>query len=496
VAGVLRLWGLGASPNGTFRDEWEKGYTALELWHTGRHGVLGAEGVRVGLPVPLFIEVFEGHDRTSAVYQWVAAPFVGVGGLNDLTTRLPAAIAGWLVVLLLWFHGRLLFGERGGLLVLAAAALHPTAIIFSRWAQQGVFSLLFAVAGFLVLQRLLTAGERHRSAHGLAAGLLLALSAYAYDPARLGIPLAFGAWLVGFARRDLYRPLGLAAIALGLIWIPLAVYTFTIGSARLERIGLAGSGLAPLVIAANWLAHFDPRYLLLDGDANGRHGLAGNGWAAWVGGGVVLAGLGMCLYNAAYRREWRGPGAFVFFWLATSPIAAAVTNEGIPHALRSGLMIAPWCLAAGLAAGLLERHRAALWVGLGAMLLVDGGRASHGLRAMQAPSRAWESETIPAIRFGLNRGGRIYLSAEIPYAPYAALYAERTAPAEYHEAGLSALRTIILPPGQEPVLRPGDVHIFPPREQVKIEWLEHSALVRTSEGLFRADRSGMVWRLE
>jgi hypothetical protein len=489
VGGLLRLWALDSNPPGTFRDEWEKGYTALELWQTGRHGVLGAEGVRVSYPAPLFIEVFEGHDRTSAIYQWVAAPVVGIFGLNETTTRIPAAFAGFACLIVGWCFARRDLGVAGALVVLAALATQPTLVLFSRWAQQGILSIVFFMAGIAVMVAAPSHPGRPGRLHALGAAVLLGLAAWAYDPARLTIPLVVAVWFVAFGwrqRRDVALTL---ALCFGALWLPLFVYTLTAGSARLSRVMLDDSG-SLISALINYLSHFDPRFWFITGDANPRHALPFTGWSGRITGVLALVGIGRAISLAARRQspgEWPILGLVI---LLAAPIAAALTREGNPHALRSGIMLVGLVMLAGYGAawwiGRARESIRALLLVIAITLIVDGGATIRGLGAQRNESQAWEAGLIPTLRESLAAPGNVYLASEVMYAPYAALFAEQTNPADWQEKGLAALRIRIVP--LDTALRAmqhGDVVVGPPRPPMRLEWLAHPQ-IQYGPGILKA----------
>ncbi|CAN5300834.1 hypothetical protein BH09SUM1_BH09SUM1_09580 [soil metagenome] len=479
IAGVYRIAGLAENPPGLFRDEAEKGYTALELWKTGRHGVLGESGITVSRPMPLFIEVYEGHDRTSALYQYLTAPIVGIWGLTVRNTRLVSAISGIGVVLLLWVFARFYFDAVASLTAMALMAVQPTHVLFSRWAQQGSLVPLFVLLGFVLLEFSERGPERLRRALSVLGGLSLGLAAYAYDPARVVVPLLLGGWLLSTGSADLQigalrsrsglrRQLP-ALLAFTIIWIPLVIYTLTAGSSRLGRVGIGGNGALAAIttFASNSAAHFSPMFLFITGDSNQRHSMPGNGLFGFGGGILAAAGAVLCVIEIVRRVENRRIAIFLLCWLLAAPVAAAMTREGIPHALRANLLLEISPLLAAVAVQRLKGSRRALI--LGAVLgfcafAVDGSRTFRGLRALnwETPDAVWENGLQYAISQRLWEPGQIWISPEIPYASYAMLFAEKTDPDRYHEMGLDALRSRIAPSAKIPPMQPGDAFIgFP-----------------------------------
>ncbi|MCC6545953.1 glycosyltransferase family 39 protein [Candidatus Sumerlaeota bacterium] len=473
VAAALRFVALGDAPRGLFRDEWEKGYTAHELWHTARHAVPAADGLEISRPLPIFIETYKGHDRTSALYQYLTAPVVGLFGLSAFTTRFLAALAGSLTCLFVWLIARRAFSPQAAVGALASITLHPTAIIFSRWAQQGSLAILFTTAGvWLLFEAIAENKKQQRRAVMAAAAMALGIAAYAYDPARLVVPAIVGLFLFVYRREAFphWRAFLPAVFLFLAIWIPLFVYTLTSGSSRLSRVS---GGLTVLEIVKNFAAHFSPGFWLLSGDQNPRHNL-GLAWgdaepwpmpSGFLGYGTALmVALGLVLVAIRLKKHETGTssraGIFLFLWLLAAPAAAALTNEGIPHALRACLMIPATSLIAGFALHCLADGRwCRAWVPVLLVVLgLDAVRTAVGLTLLgRTSSAAWNAGLIEEIRSDLQNGQKVYLSADIPYSNYAALFAEQTDPRKYHQENLSALKTRIvslMPPFEE-----GDVHI-------------------------------------
>ncbi|MCB2156872.1 hypothetical protein KQI84_18495 [bacterium] len=473
VAAAVRIWGLADNPPGLFRDEAEKGYTALELWRTGRHGEFVQGAIVPTRPVPFFLEA--GGVQTSAIYQYLAAPIVGLFGLSVGTTRLPAALAGILLVALAaWLAAQLEAGRqsifrpdlqrsaapRPRVAALAAAgfvALSPTHVLFSRWAQQGVTVPVFATLGVCLVLAVAAAGERHRRALAVLAGLAFGLAFYAYAPARLVVPvILLGlAWEMGGDWKRLVRAYWPAAVAFFVIAVPVFLYAMTAGSGRFERVSVfAGRSLPEGVglFLLNYLRHFDPRFLFFFGDANPRHAMALSGLIPWGETAFFLIGL------VTLRRLSRPGSRLLLVWVLAAPLAASLTAEGIPHALRSilffpavhlvsarGVLAIAERLNPRAALGVLAVERLAtgvlLIVALASFLPKRDQAFQYGV--LEALDRMWEA----------NSEGPNVLSVEVPYAHYYVLFHDAPDPAEFQENGLAAAPTMLLAPGM--ALPPG-----------------------------------------
>lgn len=468
VGAILRFWDLGGVPPGLFRDEAEKGYTALELWRTGRHAEFAADGSVVPTRLlPAFVEV--GGVQTSAIYQYLSAPLVGLLGLSRTTTRLVAALCGWLTILAAWAvavrlqEGGHLAWRRGGgsppaadgggvvpLVAAAFTAVGPTHVLFSRWAQQGITVPLFFTVGVVAVLSVPVAAERHRRALAAGGGLALAAAFYGYAPARLVVPLLLLGlwWEMGGDLRRLVRAYWPAAALFFLFALPVLGFALTEGTGRFNRVSvLAGRG--PLEAAglflANYAAHFDPRFLFVAGDANPRHGLPFAGLMGWAETPFFLLGVWTLV-----RGRGRAGTRLLTVWLLAAPAAASLTADGIPHALRSILFLPVVHLVSARGAGLLaawagERRAAAA---AGAAAVVTGVLAGAALSGPVArDGHAWQHGPLEALAVmdRHNPAGPNYLVTD--YAVYYILFHEQPDPRDFQEKGLEALRAQPAPPG-------------------------------------------------
>ena len=127
IGGSLRLYDLRQSPPGLNQDEAVISWNAWCLLKTGCD--------QTGERWPIFSMRCHGA-YSPMVYCYLTLPFEWVGGLNVWTTRLPAAVAGVLTLLLIYYVGMRMFGQVAGLVAAALLALNPWHIQQSRWGHE------------------------------------------------------------------------------------------------------------------------------------------------------------------------------------------------------------------------------------------------------------------------------------------------------------------------------------------------------------------------
>ncbi|MBN1867547.1 glycosyltransferase family 39 protein [Candidatus Sumerlaeota bacterium] len=344
LAAIVRFACLGSNPAGVFRDEAEKGYSAYSLARVG--GVFDFFAPpdlwsRRGIEIPYlqhwpsFVNVW--GSLTSTIYQYSALPFVAIWGPNAWTVRLPAAIVGSLTVLLSFFLARRLTGRLDvALWTMTLMAFSPWHAVFSRWAQQGVFVPLLTTCALLAFLHFIE--ERRAWRFVLLSSLAFGVAFYAYSGAE---PFLIALWLAmaWIFRRELlarWKTALFGAVVLALLVAPTFHALLRDGGAgmgRFERLSVWGAA-APFttrlrVFLTNYSIHFSPQFLFLTGDPLDRHSLRGFGEMLHVEFPFLLAGVWIALRRRTLSDR------FLVGWFLLFPLSAALTNEGIPHALRT-----------------------------------------------------------------------------------------------------------------------------------------------------------------
>lgn len=350
VGAALRMARLGSLPPALFRDEAEKLMTAWSLLETGRD--------LSGNFLPLFINVF--GVTTSAIYQYFAVPFVWLFGPNEWGARMPAATVGTITLAVNYLYMKRERGRDVAFWATAFLIMSPWHLAFSRWAQQGIFLPLLVAAAMLAWRLFL---DGRRWALPLSAACF-ATAIYAYDVARVFVPLLMLALVAVYWREVLrrWRETLVAVVVFAATVAPVAHLMLSepeAAQARFRAISIfqpgASGGQVLSAFLHNYFAHLMPPFLLVFGDAELRHG---------SGVGVVTATemLAVCVWAFHALRNRRREDAVWLLWLLLFPVAASLTQVGVPHALRCivALPLIQNMAGAGLSR-FLERFRAGLF---------------------------------------------------------------------------------------------------------------------------------------
>ena len=324
VSGALRFSALSDNPPGFFRDEADKGYTAFSLLHTASD----TQARRW----PVF--AYSLGVYTTALYQYLLMPFIHFLGLGEFAVRLPSALCGTLTVLAVFVLGKRLFGFWSGLFAGFLLAFSPWHLVFSRWANQGIFLPLFLVCGVYCWQR-----ARERGLWTVACAVFLSLALYSYEPAKVVVPGFLAVFVVSCLwekdRKAALRVSILVALV-AVLAIPMIGFHFTqaeMSNARFEAISIFSSDSSPVGVMGrllrNFLLHLSPRFLFLQGDANLRHSVRSAGQL--FGFEIILIVVALWRIFATKCKN----GFLLIVWIVIAFVPASLTDEGIPHALRS-----------------------------------------------------------------------------------------------------------------------------------------------------------------
>lgn len=377
VAAFFRLYRLDTVPPGINRDEASIGYTAYSLMTTGKD--------EYGRSFPLSFESF--GDWKLPLYIYTTIPFVAVFGLSELAVRLPSALAGTLTVLLMYFLVLELLNQSGSKRVIALLsagllAIMPWHIHISRVESEAIVSVLFTVAGSLLLLRSL---RKKHLPDLIASAVLFAATYYTYHGSHITTTLILiGAFLM--FRTQLYAIKGWwLALITGAV-LTGSILSVTLGADHTKISGISIFGDPTVVhnniekprlatgnpdalrvrlrynrmtyaaetITRNYLASYGPKFLFVRGGGNRAHNIQGFGNLHPVEAPFLYAGIAILLsvlFRSGRTQNSRNqsfpdsgniklakqasvrPMLYILWWFAAAGAASAITKDA-PHSNR------------------------------------------------------------------------------------------------------------------------------------------------------------------
>ena len=314
LAGVVRIYDIGANPPGFFADEAAYGYNAYTILHTGQD--------EFGKTLPFFFESF--GEYKLPVYVYSIVPFVAAMGLSEVAVRLTSALYGVLTVVAVYFLVQALFGRRP--LSLTAALFLATQPWHTFYSRTGLGEITVH-AFFLTLALYVFILGTTRPRFLLFSALLFAVALYSYRGAWVITPPLLLV-LVALYHRELLRhwrfSIGGIAI-LAVACVPILLLLLNVDERAQDRsIFTLDLGVMGTIeqVARHYVTYFKPSFLFDGtGEQNLRHAIPGVGWIyTWQA--VFLA----CGVLALAWRPTR-PKLLVLSLVFLFPLAGAITVE-------------------------------------------------------------------------------------------------------------------------------------------------------------------------
>lgn len=350
LAFILRIYKVTEVPPSLNWDEISIGYNAYSVLKTGSD--------EWGNFLPLNFRSYGEYKLPTQIY--ASIPGVAVFGLNDFGVRITPVIYGTLSVLLLFFLTRVLFNSYIGLLATSLLAISPWHIQLTRASFESSFSVFWILMGvwFLI--------KGFKDSKWLIISMIpFAISVYTYNSARVFTPLFLIAIVALNWKKLLDAPKKfiLAIVFFIILVLPLVPYYLSgEGNSRYRLVSITDdAGLIPRINETrgmsklpqplvrlvynkatfisfytfqNYLAHFSPNFLFISGAPHKQHHIQNMGQLYLFQAPFLVLGIYFLL-----KRRQPLKGLLLSWWLLAF-IPVSVTNDSIPHALRT-LLAAP-----------------------------------------------------------------------------------------------------------------------------------------------------------
>jgi 4-amino-4-deoxy-L-arabinose transferase-like glycosyltransferase len=359
LGGALRIVDIDRIPPAIHADEGPNAWNAWTLLNTGHD--------QDGRAWPVFYIRAHGDFRT-AMYAYAILPFQFIGGMNVLTTRLPAATFGVLTILLLYFVGTRLLGITSGIIAAAFLSVNPWHIQISRWGHEASLSPFLTVASFAALfwANLPVCAQSNpcksnpQILKAALAGVIIGASCYGYAPMRIFTTCLMAALLV-VNWRSWYQTLtdrrgrlavGAFLLSFAAVYIPVVWRHFT-DPLLFERARTLGyvwqtsDSVAAKVAAVigRYLDHYGPGFLFVRGDLDPALSPPnGFGLLPWYDLPLLSIGIVTLVKNVKTVYQYR----ILLIWLALYPVGDILFPHVSSHSLRSLPGVACFALISAL----------------------------------------------------------------------------------------------------------------------------------------------------
>ena len=319
---VTRLYKITEVPASLYWDEASIGVNAYSILKTGQD--------EWGQNFPLHFKAFVEYKLP--VYIYTVSLVETIFGLNEFSIRLPALLFSLGVVLLVYSISFKFFKNLTVSLFAAfLITISPWLFIFTRTGYEATAGLFFFLLGF----RFWLSYQKSSFFIILSVASFI-LSIYSYNSFRvllpLSLPLLFSMLLDKKKNHNLMISLILGFSLLIFASIPI-IELFNKGEeTRLSTIGIFDDRKKTIEIVKeftkNYLLHFSPEFLFLNGDNNTRSQQKGFGELF-----IIEAPFLILSFFSLLKRK-RTESLFLVYLLLVSFVPSAITKEA-PHALRS-----------------------------------------------------------------------------------------------------------------------------------------------------------------
>jgi len=407
IATFFRFYHFTTTPPGLYPDEAIDGNNAAEAAQTGQFKVFYAEdNGREGLYVNIIALIL----KEFPVYEpWII--------------RLPAMVAGVLTVLGMYFLVAELFlngkKEKGFTFSASAVALLSAFFLatsfwhinFSRIGFRAILApLLLVWSLYFLIKALRAVSAWSATIYAIAAGVVYGLGFYTYIAYRI-TPLLLFLFIPFFAKgKKFWKRVAVFLVFAFITAAPIGWYFLKHPSdffGRTAEISVTNTQNPVRDFAVNILK--TALMFNFRGDDNWRHNVSGAPELFWPVGILFIIGIMLGLYSLwkSWRRKTMRddsknlfpafPLLLTFAWIILAGIPAAASNEGIPHALRSILMLPPAMIFASIGGAWLYKQLVAmmpnyknlmkvlLWIFL-AYVAIFGGYVAYFITWAQNPN--------------------------------------------------------------------------------------------------------------
>ncbi len=355
----LRFFRVTEIPPALNWDEISISYNTYSVLKTGRD--------EWGKLFPIHFKAYGEYKLPVQVY--ASVPGIHFFGLNELGVRITPVIYGTLTVLVTFFLGRALFASQAaGLAAAFLLGISPWHIHLTRASFESSLATFLLVLAIWLLVK----GFREQKWFVISM-VPFALSVFTYNSARIFTPLfLFSAFLIYRKKFLKTKKIVLVSFLVFVsLLIPLAPYLLSgERSARYKLVSITDDpGLIPRInenrgnsklpeplprlihnkvtyisfyFSRNYLSHFTPQFLFLSGAPHKQHHVQNMGEIYLFQAPFVFLGL-----YALFRLK-NGFKGLLFAWVLLAFIPVSVTNDSIPHALRTLIAVPFYQLVSAL----------------------------------------------------------------------------------------------------------------------------------------------------
>jgi len=332
------LW-LDKLPRGLYLDETSIGLNAAAIATSGvdEHGE----------PWPIYFRAF--GEYKNPVYIYVTAAIFKVSGVSTFGLHFTSFLFYAFSLLIFLLLVNKLFPRNFRVLLYAVVSFGflPQLFVLSRisfevisqatWLGASIYLLWLTFESSLNTQ--LSSDSLKRYLYAFLTGLILGTSVYTYSTARLLSFLMFFSVLLCYFSKDNLKYLLVMVVGLVAGLIPYLIFSLEVPGSMMVRFFQISYIDDPIplfekiiLFIRNYCIYWSPNFLLMEGDANLRHSIGYGGIIFFSTFSLAILGLASLVNRRLLTNRF---SRLLLLNTLFAPIAAALTEEGTPHALRA-----------------------------------------------------------------------------------------------------------------------------------------------------------------
>jgi 4-amino-4-deoxy-L-arabinose transferase-like glycosyltransferase len=327
MAAFFRFYHLDVVPPGIAVDEAVNGNDALEAWRTGHFRVFYPE-----------------NNGREGLFINIQAIVLGLVGRREVwVLRLPSAILGSLSVVFLYLLAQKWIGKTAAVWATFFMATSFWHIQMSRLGTRPAAAVFFLIVTLFLLWRTCELLQsRWWWSMAILSGAFYGLGFHTYTPYKITpLLLAMIFWQLGrvYGKRQVIKIALVVSVTTLLVLAPLLIFAvrhpevYFLRIHQLEAFPTTHPVLDRLEGFLKAIGMFN-----LAGDINPRHNIPGRPTLFWPAGVLFILGV-----IASWRTH-----RFLLVWLLIGSLPAVLGYEGMPHQLRSLVMLPAVCILTAL----------------------------------------------------------------------------------------------------------------------------------------------------
>lgn len=343
VAIFFRFYKLGSTPPGLYPDIAVNGMDAI-------HSIQNHH----------FNLFYLANNGREGLIMWLDALSMLIVGVKIIALKIPAAIIGVLTVLGVYLLSRKIFEKRSETIALFATFIIATSFWHTNFSRIGFRAIMVPFFILFSMYFLWKAFLEKRISMAIVSGLFFGLGFYTYISVRMAAPLYFcilAIWFLNlrnekkkFVQICMASLISAFIVALPLIWYFITHPADFLG--RAEQTSVLASSRPAEALLSSFISHL--AMFNVYGDPNWRHNLPGQPELIWVVGVMFAFGVVIIVLNIIKSIKIREYStelcsySLLILWFIFLLLPGILSNEGIPHSLRTIGVIPPVMIIASV----------------------------------------------------------------------------------------------------------------------------------------------------